>query len=311
VVSEMIYSKWVDNSGLTLNDLIIKIETNAQNAIAGVDDFDNTNLQFEVKKIFDENQYFTIENQDIYFNYFEFQYEYVKRPERSNPVRSKRVGLYNANVIVFAYKRKNYYIIDKGYNDNTLKNLRKMIGYSGKFEISEEQIRGIKTDLFIWLIHYLIDNPESFLDDSEETKIQSVVGFHGSTEDKLAEITGSGEKIMNMLTTLLFLFENQNISKVEATVLRKRERYRLVLGENSHIDINHNYYQGDMVFAIKEEIESKVAIKVFVDVIPKLISIFSNELESKKWTENKENKFFKGIGKSLSKKINEKLRQKS
>ncbi|EML0418143.1 hypothetical protein RDP63_003002, partial [Enterococcus faecalis] len=276
-----------------------------------LDPFSNETLLHKVDLAFDDNQTFKIDEKVVTYNYLVYQYEYIRKNEITNPIREKRVGLYVADIIIFNYNFKNYYIVDKGYTTPTLGNLRTLAGYSGKMEISEQRIIGIKTDLFIWMIHHLLDNPNSFLNDQNNTKVESVIGFKGSTADKLAEISGSGEKIMKMLTTLLFLFENQKISKVETTVFRKDERFKLTLGEKSLVEIDFNSFEGEDFFVGKEELKSKVAIKVFVDVIPNLISIFSDEIDSKKWSMRKEEKFFKDIGRDLSRKINEKLRTKN
>ncbi|EMF0224957.1 hypothetical protein NSY03_001087, partial [Enterococcus hirae] len=89
-----------------------------------------------------------------------------------------------------------------------------------------------------------------------------------------------------------------------------QEYFSLTLGEKSYVDIDVNEYRGAEYFEMAETIESIVVLKCFIDVIPSLIIMFSDELDSKKWTPKKENKFFTGIGRTLSKKINESLRNK-
>ncbi|MBO0457536.1 hypothetical protein JZO77_12425 [Enterococcus hulanensis] len=306
----MVYSRWVDNTNIALGDLINKLMMNVETKKGIIDPFDNTSLLVNVDKFFDDNQIFEIDGKTVTYNYFFYQHEYLKKYEKNNPLREKRVGSYSANIIIFNYNNKNNYIVNKGYNNTTLGKLRELVGYSGKLEISEQRIHGIKTDLFIWMIHHLLDNPKEYFDEIATTKVESVIGFRGETDDKLAEISGSGEKIMEMLTTLLFLFENQNISKVETTIFRKNERFKLTLGEKSFVDIDFNSYEGDDFFGIREENLSKIAIKVFVDVVPSIILFFSNELDQKKWSEKKEEMFFRSVGRELSKKINERLRNK-
>ncbi|EMF0207107.1 hypothetical protein NYK87_001195, partial [Enterococcus hirae] len=44
----MIYSKWIDNSNISLDDLINNIKVNKQNHIREIDAFDNTPLNYEV-----------------------------------------------------------------------------------------------------------------------------------------------------------------------------------------------------------------------------------------------------------------------
>lgn len=304
----MAYSNWIDNTDNTFEELKRKFLSNRELI---KDPVTNDDLLNQVDLAFQENQKFELKGSEVTYNYFTYRYEYLKKRGMTSPDKDKRVGLYTTNIILFNYQQKNYYIVDKGYNNTTLGNLRTLCGYESKLEISEKRISGIKTDLFIWMIHHLLDNPGSYLNDDNSTMIESVIGFKGSTSDKLAEISGSGEKIMKMLTTLLFLFENQEISKVEATIIRNGETFKLTLGEKSLVEIDFNSFEGDDFFEIKEAIKSQVAIKTFMDVIPNIISIYSNELDTKKWSSRKETKFFKDIGRDLSKKINEKLRNKN
>lgn len=303
----MAYSKWVD----TKSSFESLIDNFSKERVKILDPVSKDTLVNKVDVTFENNQEFEIDGKKVKYNYLVYQYEYIKPGEIANPIREKRIGLYVADIIIFNYDNKTYYIVDKRYSAATLRNLRTLAGYSGKGEIREERISGIKTDLFIWMIHYLLDAPNSFIGKQKNTKIESVVGFKGSTADKLAEISGAGEKIMMTLTTLLFLFENQKISKVETTIFRKDELFKLSLGEKSLVEIDFNSFEGEEFFMGKEELKSKVAIKVFVDVIPNLISIFSNEINSKKWSPSKEEKFFRGIGQDLLGKIEEKLQTKN
>ncbi|MEQ6164060.1 hypothetical protein [Enterococcus faecalis] len=306
----MIYSKWIDNSNISLEDLIKNIKENEQNHVREIDAFDNTPLNYEVDFVYDENQLIIINDKNIYYNYLQFNYEYVKNHEAVNPNREKRVSTYAINVIVFNYENKNYYICNKSYANSTLVNLRKLVGYKKDLMIKGQRVSGIKTDLFIWMIHHLIDNPNEFLEEYSKTKLLTLTGFKGQRKDRLAEISGSGEQILNMLTTLLFLFENKEISKVQVQITRYQENFSLTLGENSFIDIDINEYRGTEYFEMPETIEAIAVLKCFIDVIPSLIIMFSNELDSKKWTPRKENKFFKDIGRTLSREINKSLRNK-
>ncbi|EGO9037742.1 hypothetical protein D1Z30_13035 [Enterococcus faecalis] len=306
----MIYSKWIDNSNISLEDLIKNIKENEQNHVREIDAYDNTPLNYEVDFVYDENQLIIINDKNIYYNYLQFNYEYVKNHEAVNPNREKRVSTYAINVIVFNYENKNYYICNKSYANSTLVNLRKLVGYKKDLMIKGQRVSGIKTDLFIWMIHHLIDNPNEFLEEYSKTKLLTLTGFKGQRKDRLAEISGSGEQILNMLTTLLFLFENKEISKVQVQITRYQENFSLTLGENSFIDIDINEYRGTEYFEMPETIEAIAVLKCFIDVIPSLIIMFSNELDSKKWTPRKENKFFKDIGRTLSREINKSLRNK-
>lgn len=303
------YSNWEDREEKSLENLINKILKVAKDKVVEKDPVDNSDLLYEVEVVFEKNQTFTVNGRDVTYNYITYRYETVKRINKFDDSRDKRISLYEVGVIVYTYNNKIYYIVNKGYTPSTLKNLRKLLNYVGQGEIVEKWTLGIKTDLFIWMIHYILDFPDNFLDEQETTKILSVVGFKGERSDKLAEINGSGEKIMEMLTTLVFLFENKNISKVETTMLRSGERYKLSLGTKL-LEIDINSYVGKNFLGIREEVISKVAITIFVDLLPNLVNLYSAEQESKIWSDKKEELFFKDIGKNITKTIKEKLSQK-
>lgn len=304
------YSNWQDKiENCSLENLVEKILDNAKQTQKELDPVTHNELLYSVEAVFDENQTITINNEEIIYNLLTYRYERVNQPKKFDQERSKRINLYESRIVVYRYKEKFFYIINKAYNNTTKKNLRKLLNYSGKGEIVEQWTQGIKTDLFIWMIHYILDCKGKYIDSQGQTKISSVTGFKGETTDKLAEINGSGEKIMEMLTTLLFLFENKNLSKIQTMILKNREKFKLDLGSN-HVDIHFDSYEGDDFFSGEEQIFARVSIKVFVDVLPNLVKNFSDELEAKEWSASKEEAFFKNIGRAISKKINDKLREK-
>lgn len=71
-----------------------------------------------------------------------------------------------------------------------------------------------------------------------------MTGFKGETDDRLAEIAGSGDRILNLISTLTFLVENENLSRIEMLLCHQKETYGLKLGINSYLEINAEKYQG-------------------------------------------------------------------
>lgn len=305
------FSNWTDKHQTgSINSAIEHIMNCASEREIFTDPFDHQKLLYSVEKILPENGTIEINNQNIIYNYLVYRYEEVKNSEITNPLREKRINSYEANIIIYQYDDNINYIIDKSFSSTTRKNLRQLLNYKGKAEIEEKWPVGIKTDLFIWMVHYIINHNGDFIDAPKNTtKIISIVGFKGERQDKLAEINGNGQKIMEMLTTFLFLFENRHISKIETTIEKNNETFKVSLGKRL-IDIDITKYTGDDMMMISENLKARVAIKVFVDLLPNLIVAYSDELEKKKWSNSKENKFYREIGRNLSKKINDMLRNR-
>ncbi|KOR83478.1 hypothetical protein AM233_04640 [Bacillus sp. FJAT-22058] len=68
--------------------------------------------------------------------------------------------------------------------------------------------------------------------------LQKIIGFKGSTNDRLAEVKGTGNKIMNLLSTLAFLFENEQVSFIKPRIEYEKETAEISLDLNGTIDID-------------------------------------------------------------------------
>ncbi|HFI0351742.1 hypothetical protein HO520_09300 [Streptococcus suis] len=297
----MVFSQWEDkcNKG-DLNQLL---ETILSTSNSETDIFDNTELNEKREKVFVDNQFVVMSGYTVEYNYVEYSYEYVKKGKEKEPNREDRVGEYSAKIIVFKKQEKLYFLIDKSYSNKTLTNLRKMMNYSGKGEIVEHRFSGLKSDIFIWTLYRLLKHKNKPIDNQGLMKLETLVGFMGETEDKLAAISGAGRRVIDLLTTLLFLFENRNISKVELTIDYAGEKFKIIMGERSFIDVDIRGSLINNIVAMDEKINCEILLKTFNDVIPLYIISFSNHIDNKTWTPTINKRFFKDIGKDITAEI--------
>lgn len=299
----MVFSKWKDTQyGNDLQQLIVRAMTTQT---IEKDDFDGTDLQEKKDKVFDENQVIIVSGEEVEYNYIVYSKEYIRPQHLKNPNREERVGEYIAKIIVFRYRDSLYYILDKSYSSKTLLYLRKFMGYSGQKEIIEHRFSGLKSDLFIWTVYRILQHKNVYIDNTLRMKINTLVGFKGETADGLAAIAGQGRRIMDLLTTLLFLFENKELSKVEINLSRNTERFQINLGENSVIDINTQACLVDNVVAMEEVRYCEILLKVFIEILPQYLKIFSDQIDGKIWSEKVKKKFFKDIGKEIIDEVKE------
>lgn len=76
--------------------------------------------------------------------------------------------------------------------------------------------------------------------------IQNGMKFEkGSTNDRLAEVKGTGNKIMNLLSTLAFLFENEKVSYIQPRVEYENDTIEFSMDLSGTIDIDLESYVGD------------------------------------------------------------------
>lgn len=296
------YSKWEDAEQRTLQLLIEEIKNQNVARKKIIDPVDRVELSDKVDFLLPKNSTFLLNNEEVTYNFLKYSYEYLKKFDENEPQRDKRVGLYEAEIIIYSLKNKNYYIINKSYSPHTKRNIRRMLGYNGKNEVAERWTHGIKEDCLIWMIHYLIDKPNDYIDEKSKTLVRKITAFKGEREDSLAEINGSGEKIMDLIATLVFLFENKNISAIQALIERNDEKFMIKLGKR-YIDIDFNSYEGGEIRQITEMMKAKISIKIFEDLLPNLATYFYDEQSSEKWTDKKRSLFFKNIGNSINEQV--------
>ena len=185
-------------------------------------------------------------------------------------------------------------------------NLRKINNYSGQLEIIDEKF-SIDSDLFFWVVNKVIDFPGVQLGDAQNVKIELVTGFKGETDDRLAEIAGSGDRILNLISTLTFLVENENLSRIEMLLCHQKETYGLKLGINSYLEINAEKYQGRYMKIPDEEMIPHIVLNAFLVVIPDLLAIYDQEIEKGQWDNKIKREFLGNIGETIQKRLQEKL----
>ncbi|MFC9600208.1 hypothetical protein ACFTQL_20415 [Peribacillus butanolivorans] len=100
--------------------------------------------------------------------------------------------------------------------------------------------------------------------------LQKIIGFKGSTNDRLAEVKGTGNKIMNLLSTLAFLFENEQVSFIKPRIEYEKETAEISLDLNIKTAVPAN---------IKLIVRSGLFISVSTVLVLFLITLPSETIE--------------------------------
>lgn len=302
----MALSKWTDNTENSMDDVLNNIMSFNDWFQPEKDPRTQEPLNYKVEKAFDENKKITLNKTEITFNLLKFEYERIRPGEEENPMRSTRIYSLTGNIIIYTDGNQTQYIINRSNGSNTLTMLRKLNNYNGKLEITSHPFR-ITDDIFIWMIFKVLNGQEESLQEDCHLILKKIIGFKGSTNDRLAEVKGTGNKILNLLSTLAFLFENENVSNIKPRIEYNDETVEVSLDLNGTVDIDLENYVGNYILEEEDERYAKVILTVFLEIIPRILTIYHLDIENKDWSVDKKIEFFDSIGTTILEKINEKI----
>ncbi|MGP4073233.1 hypothetical protein ACTWQB_11840 [Piscibacillus sp. B03] len=300
----MALSRWTDNSDNDMNQIIENMLNYQEWHTPEKDPLTNENLNFSVSKSFAENKEMIINGSTLHYNYLKYEYERVRPGEEENELRSSRIYPLSGFVIIYTDGVKTQYIINRSGNAFTKTILRKLNDYSGKLEVTENPFK-ISEDLFIWMISQVLNEGDESIDEDTVIYLKQIIGFKGATTDKLATVIGSGNRIMNLLSTLAFLFENEKVTYIKPIVEYENDTIEFSMDINGTIDIDLESYVGDFMMDPEEEREAKVILKTSLEILPKIITNYYLDRENEVWSDSIRKEFFKGIGEKIQYKIDE------
>ena len=165
------------------------------------------------------------------------------------------------------------------------------------------------TDFFIWLI-YRVYNSNYNIEispDDKKLKLDAIKGFKGDTDDLQTKVTATGESVMNIISTLSFLLESNNLNQVKVDLnYSKHSNITLTLQKDT-VCIDPNSYCG--IFETDETSEetiSKLYLMVYLEILAQLRQEYYNDIDNEDWNTNVHSDFLQQVGKKLSEKIDEK-----
>ncbi|PFX43525.1 hypothetical protein COL32_14430 [Bacillus pseudomycoides] len=302
----MTLSRWTDNSKISMEEILENILDYDNWLTRERDPKTGDLLRYQVIKRFEENQKITLNNQEITYNYIEYEFERIRPGEEDNEMKSLRVFPITGYIIIYTDGVSTQYITNRSGGDYTKTILRKINNYNKKLEITSNPFT-ISEDIFIWMIYRVLNFSESSLEDDAHLLLQKIIGFKGATNDRLAEVKGSGNKILNLLSTLAFLFENEQVSFIKPRIEYQNETVEISLDLNGTIDIDFESYTGNYLMCQDYEIKAIVSLITFLEIIPKILTGYHDDKANDIWSITEKINFFTGIGESIQDKINEKI----
>lgn len=299
-------SKWTHNSEETFDQLLDNISSFHNWWKPDIDPLTKDPLAVDIKKVFPINQKINLNSTEITYNYIEYEYERVRAGEEKNDMRASRVYPIKGFIIIYTDGITTQFITNRSVGDNAKTIIRRLINASKNLEITSQNFK-ISEDMFIWMIYMVLSVGKKTLDEDTHLIIKRIIGFKGATNDKLSEVKGSGNTIMNLLSTLAFLFENETVSYITPCIEYENNTIELSLDFNGNVDIDFESYVGDYLLKDEYITNSSVILLTFLEILPKIMATYKTNCESSEWSENVKFRFFTNIGESIQTKIKEKM----
>lgn len=301
------YSKYIDNS-MDENQIFRSMDTILENIVEfsrwrtgdkiDIDPYTGNELSYQVVKKYDDIQNILIKGTNIIFNYITYSYETIISGQENNPISAERIKTTHGNIVVYSDGIRTQYLVDRARGGTALSILRK-INNSDKNKIIEAQSFNFSEEFFIWLLSRFMDNNKT-LDEENKLVINKITGFKGEGNRKEAILSGSGNEVMNLLSSISFLIEMDAMTEIEVRVNFGRETFELrYFSKNSQIDVLIENYTGMHMMLPDEDKIPRVLLESFINVVPGMMTSFNEDCANDDWTMNSKREFTLGLVDSI------------
>ncbi|EGP5497580.1 hypothetical protein HCH26_03845 [Enterococcus faecium] len=259
-------------------------------------------LKYEVQKGYEEDQKITIHDTEFSYNYIKYAYDVLITSQETNPISVERLRTVSGTIILYSDGNRTQYLVDRARGGTALRILR-VISNAEKNKIIAAQPFDFSEDFFIWLIAKFM-NDDKVIDEEESIVISRIIGFKGEGSQKQAVLSGSGNEVMNLLSSLSFLIEMDVMTEIEVRIEHESETFEFrFFSKNSQIDVLLDNYSGQYMMEINEIKNPKILLSSFIDIIPSIINGYSEDIQNKEWTKDSKRKFILGLVDSVKEKL--------
>lgn len=293
-------TRWRDtvtkNIDLAIQSLIDKVVSDEKTTNIT---WDNWNLQ----KNFNENQHIQLNGKDVEYNYVKYSYDQTNTGEISSENRIiKREGF----IIVYNDGSGINYIIDQ--NSSAMKLLRRLLSFSGKNELEKNSFN-FSNDFFIWLIFrvYYSNYNVELTRDSKELELNSIKSIKGNTDDLQTTVSASGETVMNIISTLSFLLESNNLNQIKLDLKYTGHSNISLLMQKGIVNAFIDDYCGLFDLEETEQKVSKLYLTVYLEILPLLIQEYGVDNYNALWNREVYISFMRDVRQTLTDKIQTKI----
>lgn len=300
------HSRWLDSRNLGFKELVSHIENYREWSESVYDPITKEKLVFRIDKEYPQEKSFKISNEKFTFQKYNLIHERLIESKKRSKIADERIDTTRAEILLLNARNSNFYIINRSHTNKALTTLRLLYDSEAKknsmISIADHKIN---RDMFIWIIYKII-NKSGLLDSDTNMNLLNIRGIKGEqgTNDRL-QIDGPGT--LSMTSSIVFLFEKKNIDKIMIQVEYDRHNdITFSLDLNGNIGFDFSEYHGP--WQKDHDRDSKVMILIFMEVLPKIITQYENDIDKEKWNEKIISDFYKDLFNKLKFRMEKTLR---
>lgn len=297
-------TRWIDETQTNIQEVEEKLK-NIKDDLGNSNDFKRY-VNWSVENKFTNKDIFN--GKEINYSLFTFSVDIISVGKSLDDEDS--VSKNNGFIIVYEYLGNVRYIINR--NSGAMAILRKMLGYTGKSEITISQLP-FTADVFIWLISKIYTKQNNLECGSEylsDLTINSIRGFKGDTEDSLNTIKAKGESLINITSTLSFLIESKNLNQINIDLEYKNHKnIDVVLNNQNNIILSEDKYIGEFIDKPYYERIAKVIFTLYNEIFPIISQNYQNDIESNIWSNDKCVDFLQQVADDLSVRVENRIKE--
>lgn len=165
----------------------------------------------------------------------------------------------------------------------------------------------LNQDFYYWLLNAFTRN-NKVASSNPVIYIRSWTGFHGTTQDTIHRMTGEGERISAILSTLAFLFSDDPFKSLSLAIQYENERIPVHLGETGYLTISDFEYEGMFSNAYHgTSREILLTILMYTKVLPDLFKSYELSKAEGRWNETVKEEFRNSIGDQIITRVKSEL----
>lgn len=310
-------TRWYETEKKDYNAILAELLNNESNSFNTKDTTRTFYRNISTEKLNSEPQYFYLDGEETNYDIISFSYDKVRTLEESLVATSEEISNTDTGfIIVYTHKGYVNYIINK--HSGALLTIRRLLNYTPKNrEAIVDNMVNITSDFFIWLIYKVYNNNSIFKKNSnnsgeqqiDQLIVESVVGFKGNSDDEISRITADGNTVMNLISSLTFLLESNNLEFIKINIQYKDHKDIIFrLNTNGSIMLDLKDYIGPHKSKRETEIDgiiesSKTLLLVYHDILPLIAYWYTTEKDEEEWGSDVYEEFLESLSTDIKGRI--------
>lgn len=310
------FSIWIDNTSKSSEEIKLAIDTFNSND-STTDSFGRTLIN-SVDFLSEIESININSTQSCKYQLIKVHMEKVNNSNSADPDDKKRIDQFICDGAIIEYDSRIYYLLLRGNTSLLKTNLRSILGHDVHQHNTLTQydlIDNENDDFFYWIFNKTHNEKHTLINNDYQIKFLDLIGFKGKTENE-STVSTSGSRILEILSTLAFIFENEQTLSVTTELSysisqNQDSRITISLSQSGTHQIHENLYNGPRLvsldsyetdFKVKHLIIQILCEYIFV-IHPKLKAAFEEDVRTTIWSKAAKLTFIQTLGTDISDRV--------